>query len=256
MAAFLALALGSAAIGGVEIDDVAQQNPVLAKSVTPIDDGAQRHRTFTDGADHALAAGLDALGDGDLALAREQLDIAHLAQIHTHRVVGPAVLLGLVRLGGSGSSSPRRNFLRRGVFGLLVFHHIDAHFREHRHGVLDLFGGKLILGQGGVQLVIGDVAPFLAPRHHLLDRGAHGIDDRTFRCIPLRLFTLGSLGFLRRHKNLPRPIYGRPRGPLPKFRCGAGPSPARRITSLADGPRPPHTLRSPPHRPRPHRPSF
>jgi hypothetical protein len=38
--------------------------------------------------DHRLAAGLDALGDGDLALARQQLHRAHLAQIHAHRIVG------------------------------------------------------------------------------------------------------------------------------------------------------------------------
>ena len=38
--------------------------------------------------DHGLAAGLDALGDGDFALARKELYRAHLAQIHAHRVVG------------------------------------------------------------------------------------------------------------------------------------------------------------------------
>src|SRR5271167_3669201 len=37
--------------------------------------------------DHGLAACLDALGDGDLALPREQHDRSHLAQIHAHRIV-------------------------------------------------------------------------------------------------------------------------------------------------------------------------
>jgi hypothetical protein len=36
---------------------------------------------------------LDALGDGDLALAREQGDLAHLAQVDADRVVGGAVLV-------------------------------------------------------------------------------------------------------------------------------------------------------------------
>jgi hypothetical protein len=51
---------------------------------------------------HRLAAGLDALGDGDLALAGEQLDRTHLAQIHAHGIVGALAglrLLGLSRLG-------------------------------------------------------------------------------------------------------------------------------------------------------------
>ena len=49
--------------------------------------------------DHRLAAGLDALGDRDFALARQQLDRAHFAQIHAHGIVGALgrlLLLGLV----------------------------------------------------------------------------------------------------------------------------------------------------------------
>jgi len=38
-------------------------------------------RTFAQAGDHRLAAGLDALGDGDFTLAREQPDQTHLAQI-------------------------------------------------------------------------------------------------------------------------------------------------------------------------------
>ena len=51
-------------------------------------------------ADHQFAAGLDALGDGDFAFARQKLDRAHLAQIHAHRIVGAVILLA--RLGGGG----------------------------------------------------------------------------------------------------------------------------------------------------------
>ncbi len=79
-----------AAVGGVEIDDVAQQHLAFDERVAPADDRANGQRVLADAADHHLAAGLDALGDGDLALARQQLDRPHLAQIHAHRIVGAA----------------------------------------------------------------------------------------------------------------------------------------------------------------------
>ena len=41
-----------------------------------------------DGLEHAHLAALNALGDLDLALAGEQRNGAHLAQVHAHRVVG------------------------------------------------------------------------------------------------------------------------------------------------------------------------
>jgi hypothetical protein len=51
-------------------------------------DGLERQQALAQAGDHRLAAGLDALGDGDLALAGEQLDQTHLAQIHAHGIVG------------------------------------------------------------------------------------------------------------------------------------------------------------------------
>ena len=54
-----------------------------------------------------LRPGLDALGDLDLALAREQLDRAHLAQVHAHRIVGAAEIL--VERGGAVASSSSRS---------------------------------------------------------------------------------------------------------------------------------------------------
>ena len=85
-----------AGIGRFEIDDVAQEDLALVELVAPDDDGLEGERALAQARDHGLAAGLDALGDGDLALAREQLHRAHLAQIHAHRVVGAlGRLLGL-----------------------------------------------------------------------------------------------------------------------------------------------------------------
>ncbi len=83
------------AVRGVEIDDVAQQHLVFVERVAPVDQRAHGQRAFADAADHHFAAGLDALGDRDLAFARQQLDRAHFAQIHAHRIVGAADI-GLV----------------------------------------------------------------------------------------------------------------------------------------------------------------
>ena len=77
-----------AGIGGFQIDDVAQENLALVELVAPDDEGLEGQRAFAQAGDHRLAAGLDALGDGDFAFAREQLDRAHFAQIHAHRIVG------------------------------------------------------------------------------------------------------------------------------------------------------------------------
>ena len=92
------LGLG-AGIGRFEIDDVAQQDLAFVELVAPDDDGLEGQRAFAEARDHRLAAGLDALGDGDFALARQQLDRAHLAQIHAHRIVGA---VGRLLLGGRG----------------------------------------------------------------------------------------------------------------------------------------------------------
>ena len=74
-------------IGRFEIDDVAQQHALFAQFLAPHHDGFERQRALAQAADHRVATGLDTLGDGDLALARQQLDRAHLAQVHPHRIV-------------------------------------------------------------------------------------------------------------------------------------------------------------------------
>ena len=52
------------------------------------DDFADHDGRAGDGLEHAHLAALNALGDFDFALAGEQRDRAHLAQVHAHRVVG------------------------------------------------------------------------------------------------------------------------------------------------------------------------
>ena len=99
-------------------------------------------RAFAQAGDHHLAAGLDALGDGDFALARQQLDRAHLAQIHAHRIVGAVGGFG-VRVATAFGGRPRRARRLRLVFlgrrssasassGLFALDDVDAHLVEHR----------------------------------------------------------------------------------------------------------------------------
>ena len=138
-----------ARIGRLEIDDVAQEHLSFVQLVAPDDDRLEGERAFAQARDHRLAAGLDALGDRDLALAREQLDRAHLAQVHAHRIVGALARLGLL---GFGDGLLRDLdevaagviivvlFLAAFLFlaGVLVLDHVDAHVVEHREHVLDL----------------------------------------------------------------------------------------------------------------------
>ena len=159
---------------GVQVDDIAQQDAALDQGFAPEQQRLDGQRTFADAADHLLAAGLDALGDGDLALAREQLDRAHLAQVHAHGIVGAAdVLVGDVAGGGALLRRFGRVFL-----GLVALDHGDAHFREHGHGVLDLLRGHLVGWEHLVQLVVGDVAALLGLSDHLFDGRAHGVHQR------------------------------------------------------------------------------
>ena len=163
--------------------------------------------------DHGLAAGLDALGDGDLALAREQLDRAHLAQIHAHRIVGAVGRL----LGGGLGDGGRRALGELAAFALLLLvavvvgllrlvglDHVDAHLVEHRHDVLDLLRRGGVGGENLIQFVDGDIAAFLRGLDHLLDAGIGEVEQRPvgglrldFRCLVVFL-NLGRHALLRR----------------------------------------------------------
>ena len=111
----LRLLLGfRAGVSGLKIDDFAQQNLVLDQFVAPDDDGLEGQRAFAQPGDHRLAARFDALGDGDFALARQQLDRAHFAQIHAHGIVG-----AVGGLGGAGRDRLGRGRLDQfAAFGL------------------------------------------------------------------------------------------------------------------------------------------
>ena len=201
-----------ALIGGFEIDDVAEQNLAFVQLVAPDDDGLEGERAFAQPRDHRLAAGLDALGDGDLALARQKLDRAHLAQIHAHRIVGAlGRLLGL----GLGLGDGRTVAMARGaasavaapssrLLGLVGVDDVDAHVGQHRHGVLDLLGGDFLGGKHLVQLVIGDEAARLRRLDQLLDRGIGHIQHGTVRSLRLRLLLILCFSGLGCHSSTPK----------------------------------------------------
>ena len=174
-----------AGIGRLEIDDVAQQDFRRRELVAPDDDGLEGQRALAQPLDHRLAAGLDTLGDGDLALAAQQLHRAHLAQIHAHRIVGAVAALARIRLAGDGSAGAlgqfRRFFLgglRLGLFDLVLVDDVDAHVREHRHDVLDLVGRHFLRRQHRVDLFIGHIAALLGRLDELLDRCIGQIQQR------------------------------------------------------------------------------
>jgi len=175
-------------VGGVEVDDLAQQDAVVGQLLAPDHDGLESQGALAQTGDHGVAAGLDALGDGDLALAAEQLDRAHLAQIHAHRVVG-AIVGGLGFRLGHGGVGALGHLAPGGLLAVLFgLDDVDPHLRQHGEGVLDLVGGDLLGRQHLVQLVHGDVAAGLGLFDEFLDAGVSQVEQRT---------VLGGLGVRR-----------------------------------------------------------
>src|SRR3954453_12743490 len=216
-----------AGIGRFEVDDVPQEHLSLVELVAPDDDGLERERALAQARDHRLAAGLDALGDGDLAFARQQLHRAHFAQIHAHGVVG--TLGRLLGLGLGRDLLLDFDQIAAFALGLLVgllalllaflgrflgFDDVDAHLAEHGENVLDLLGIDLLGGQARIDLVMGDVAAFLGGADELLDGHVGEIQQRQrsvgrlgtffFRGLFLFFLFLCRLG-LRHHASLLKP---------------------------------------------------
>ena len=108
---------------------------------------------------------------------RQQLDRAHLAQVHAHRIVGAVV-------GGFLGGLDDRGLLAHGdlAAALGVFFRlddVDAHLAQHGQGVFDRLGGDFLGRQDLVQLVHGDVAAGLGLLDELLDPGVRQVEQRT-----------------------------------------------------------------------------
>ncbi len=181
-------------IGRFEIDDVAQENLAVVQLIAPDDDGLEGQRAFAQARDHGFAAGLDALRDRDFALARQQLDRTHLAQIHADRIVGALARLGLLGLGrrlaahfdefalGLLLLGLLARFLRGFLgLGLLGLDDVDAHLVEHGEDILDLVGGDFLGWKHRIDLIAGDVAALLGAADQLFDGVVPGVGRRAVR---------------------------------------------------------------------------
>ena len=133
--------------------------------------GGRIHR---ERAAHRIQAFLDALGDADLALARQQFHRAHLAHVHAHRIGGAAELgvergerrgglLDRLLVGGRGGLGGEQ---RLGIRCLLV--HRNAHVVDGVDDVFDLLRIDDLGGQVIVHLRVREVALLLAARNQQL----------------------------------------------------------------------------------------
>ena len=161
-------------------DDLLDANLVLPELVAEIDDLADGDRAVQDGVEDGVLALLDALGDLDFALAREERDAPHLAEVHANGVVrlrvhpvavvffGVRVVarrrqgLLLVRL-FLGDALRRDLHLGRGVDDL------DVLVAEGAHHVIHLIGGRHVGRERVVHLFVGQEALALAHLDQLLD---------------------------------------------------------------------------------------
>ena len=191
------LAFGADRIHRFQIDDVAKENFSLVEFVAPDGQRLEGQRAFAQRADHQLASRLDALGDGDFALARQKLDRAHLAQVHANRIVGAIILFG----GGAGlgddflAAFDHGGKIGVGAFFLfLALDDVDAHLVEQGHRVFDLLRGDLVGGQDLVQLVIGHIAAGLGLGDHLANADVGHVQQRRVGIARRVLAGLGALG--------------------------------------------------------------
>ena len=134
----------------------------------------------------------DALGDGDFALAREQLDRTHFTHIHAHRIGGASEF----RVNGGQHAL---GFLDR----ILIGHHrwrivdqlvvrrlfVDGqpHVVDHADHVLDLLAIRHVFGQVIVDLGIGQITALLAEHDQISQAQAPGFRLRRRELLALQL---------------------------------------------------------------------
>ena len=166
--------LGVERLVRIGVDQLAQDALVRGRHLVQAQQLAQDHRVLAQGLVDQPLALLDALGDLHLALAVEERDRAHLAQVHAHGVVGLLV--------GGETELGRLVFLlvelaRAGleVVPVLValgpVDDVDAEIREPEIDLVQLVReAHHLLGQHLVDLVVEEIALLLAQLDQLLDR--------------------------------------------------------------------------------------
>src|SRR5215470_179521 len=151
------------------VDQLLDGDQVLAELVAHGADLVEGEGGGEDGARRLVLAFLDALGQRDLAFAREEGYTAHLAEVEPHGIFraadGPRREIDAPRLGrlvvvglGLGGLPGR---LRGKTARLGRVHHLDVHGAEEHHDVVELIQRDDVRGQGVVDLVIGQIALFL-----------------------------------------------------------------------------------------------
>ena len=155
----------------VDVDNLLDGDVVTAQLLAQLTESLDGEVRAEDGGRDLVLAFFDALGERDLALAREERDAPHLAQVEAYRVLGApdrarrevdrlgrpvvVVLLGLLlrlpltNLGGQPA-------------GLRRVDDLDVHRPEHHHDVVELVERDEVRGEGVIHFVVGEEA-FLLP---------------------------------------------------------------------------------------------
>ena len=145
-------------------------------SVVRVNDVLDRTRELRQGRHDVSQTLLDALGNLDLALAREQFHGAHFTHVHAHRVRRPA-RLGLDRgecrcslfgreiVGGRVAGAEQFVRVRR------LFVNVDAHLGDHPDDVFDLIRIRDIAREMVIHLGVGEVPLLLALGDEFLELG-------------------------------------------------------------------------------------
>ncbi len=156
----------------VVLGDFGNADEPLFEPVAQRDDFLEGDGGLHDDARHQRLSVFDALGDLDLALARQKGNLTHLSQIHAHRVAcapqDAGLEIGLLLL---FLFLPFDPLLERAVLQsdlLLRIDDLDIHFAEHAHDIVELIGGDHVRGQQIVDFVVGEEPLLLAQINELL----------------------------------------------------------------------------------------
>ena len=141
-----------------DLYDVARGERVLQHFLAHADDLLDHQGSAENGFEHRVLAALDAARDFDFAFAGEQRNRAHLAQVHAD---------GIVDLLAESRGKFEVDQLFAGFFDLLLeilglFQDFDAGGIESGENVVDVGAPGEIAGQNFADLVVQDVAFFLA----------------------------------------------------------------------------------------------
>ena len=166
-------------LGGVGLQQLSHSAALAPGLLIRAKEELEEIRLLREGDEHFCLTGFDPLGDVDLALAIEELDCAHLAQIHPNGIVGLFQLFGS---GGLGLGLGRRLFSRGTLCSLSPFtfvrvsgfsiHDVDVELGEAHVYVVELLSDTgHLFRQVIVQLFIHDEAAFLTRLNKLAELG-------------------------------------------------------------------------------------